>query len=149
MVLDIRALATLDLLDGEAGHALEVAVGPLLNPFMAMGNGAASALRAALSKLLCAEVRQLVVEKVAATLIPQNAVRMHVPAQIGGFTDFFTSRHHASRAGRISRPSQPLPPAFRHMPMAYNGRASAVRVSGIDFPRPWGVLQREGEQDTL
>ncbi len=45
-------------------------------------------------------------------LLPQKEAQYHLPATIGGFTDFFTSLYHTERGGRVSRPDNPVPPNF-------------------------------------
>lgn len=144
-VIDLAAVARLDLLDGTALDAVRMASRPTLNALMAAGSAPRQALRAALSELLAADASESVRTRLGEALAPMDAVTMHVPARIGGFTDFFTSLHHAARAGRISRPNQPLPPAFQRLPMGYNSRANSVAVSGTDFHRPWGIRQATAE----
>jgi fumarylacetoacetase len=58
---------------------------------------------------------------------------------VPGFTDFYSSKEHASNAGRMFRGAQnPLPPNWCHIPIAYNGRASSIVVSGTPIRRPLG-----------
>ena len=71
---------------------------------------------------------------------------MHLPARIGDFTDFFAGIHHATNAGRLLRPDNPLLPNYKHMPVAYHGRASSIRVSGTPVRRPSG--QRKPQSAT-
>jgi fumarylacetoacetase len=71
-------------------------------------------------------------------LLPRDAVEMQLPCAIGGFTDFLTSIDHLSRARRSTHPDNPVPEAFYHLPLAYNSRASSVRVSGHNVLRPNG-----------
>jgi fumarylacetoacetase len=62
-----------------------------------------------------------------------------MPIAVSGFTDFYSSKEHAANAGRMFRGGQnPLPPNWCHMPIAYNGRASSVVVSGTPIRRPLG-----------
>ena len=63
---------------------------------------------------------------------------MHLPARIGNFTDFYAGIHHATNSGRLLRPDNPLLPNYKHIPVAYHGRASSIRVSGTDVRRPNG-----------
>ncbi len=138
-VLDLGAALGAGLLSGRAEEAARGAVGPTLNPLMALGNDAASALRARLSDLLRIdgpECRRA--QSVAGLLVPQREATMVLPAEIGAFTDFLTSIYHTERSGRQTRPDNPLPPAFKHLPIAYNSRASSVRVSGEAVTRPNG-----------
>ncbi len=72
---------------------------------------------------------------------------LHVPCAIGDYTDFFAGIHHATNAGRLGRPDQPLMPNYKHVPVAYHGRASSVRVSGTPVRRPRGQRKRGKESE--
>lgn len=75
-------------------------------------------------------------------LVRMDGVRLLMPFEVAGFTDFFSGRHHATNVGTLSRNAETaLPPNWLHMPIAYNGRASSIVVSGTDFHRPWGQLK--------
>ena len=64
---------------------------------------------------------------------------MHLPAQVGDYTDFYSSRYHAENVGRMFRGAEnALPPNWLHMPLAYHGRASSLVVSGTPVCRPNG-----------
>src|SRR4051812_36533393 len=76
-------------------------------------------------------------------LIPQSQVGFDLPYTVGDYTDFYASIHHATNVGRLFRPDAPLLPNYRHVPIAYHGRASSVVVSGTPVRRPNGQL-REG-----
>ncbi len=65
---------------------------------------------------------------------------MLVPAAIGDYTDFYASIHHAFNVGKMFRPDHPLLPNYRHVPIAYHGRASSIVVSGTPIRRPCGQL---------
>ncbi|HTJ98823.1 MAG TPA: fumarylacetoacetase, partial [Bordetella sp.] len=65
---------------------------------------------------------------------------MHLPVRVGDFTDFYTSIHHATRAARAMRPDGELATNFKHLPIAYHGRASSIVASGTDCVRPRGQL---------
>ena len=99
---------------------------------MAMPSQQISMLRHELSDLLRSDGpnRQRIEIMAPDLLVPMQQASYMLPSVIGGFTDFFTSVDHVSRVGRIVRPDSPLP-AFKHLPMAYNGRASSVVVSGL------------------
>lgn len=109
---------------------------PALNALMALGHPAARRLRHALFALLEAESRAAA--HADALLVQQDAVTMQMPALVGDFTDFFTSIDHAERTGRMFRPEAPLSPNFRHLPVAYHGRASSLQPSGAPLVRPLG-----------
>ena len=70
-------------------------------------------------------------------------VQFDLPFAIGDYTDFYASIHHATRVGKLFRPDNPLPPNYKHVPIAYHGRTSSIVVSGTPVKRPSGQL-REG-----
>lgn len=71
-------------------------------------------------------------------LIPRNSVRMVVPFNIGDYTDFYASIHHATNVGRLFRPDNPLLPNYKYVPIGYHGRASSIVISGTEVRRPSG-----------
>jgi fumarylacetoacetase len=132
-ILDLAATLEAGLLTGAAAEAARAATaGPTLNPLMAMGNTASSALRAAVSDLLEAS------SALRPTLVAMAHASMQMPAQVGAFTDFLTSIFHTARGGRLTRPDSPVSANFRHLPVAYNSRASTVRAGGEPIRRPNG-----------
>ena len=133
-VLDLGALHALGTFDGLAAAALAACAQPTLNAFMALGQQACGALRAALSRALRADAA--LAPRLAALLVPCAAAEFRVAAEVGDFTDFYASIHHATAVGRLFRPDNPLLPNYKWVPIAYHGRASSVRVSGQEFPRP-------------
>jgi len=136
-VLDLAALAASGLLSGDAQRAAEAASGPVLNPLLGLGAGPRRALRAALSDLLSTDGAGR--RSRAAPMLHSAAdCAMHVPAAIGDYTDFFAGIHHATNTGKQFRPDSPLLPNYKYVPVAYHGRASSVRISGVPFKRPKG-----------
>jgi fumarylacetoacetase len=82
----------------------------------------------------------------ANALLPIADVEMLLPAEIGDYTDFYSSREHATNVGTMMRgPDNALQPNWLHLPVAYHGRASSVVVSGTDVGRPHG--QTKGDND--
>jgi len=72
-------------------------------------------------------------------LLPCDDVPMGLPMQITAFVDFYSGINHASNVGRMFRPDMaPLLPNYRHLPVAYNGRASSVVPSEVPIFRPKG-----------
>ena len=59
---------------------------------------------------------------------------------MGDYTDFYASIHHATNVGKLFRPDNPLLPNYKHVPIAYHGRASSLVVSGTPVRRPNGQL---------
>ena len=112
-----------------------------LNPFLALGRPAWRGVRAVVSRLLDAETPDLRDDPArrARVLVPQAAVRMHLPARVGDYTDFYSSLDHAQNVGTMLRGADhALLPNWRHLPVAYHGRASSLRVSPADVRRPLG-----------
>ncbi|MNX51084.1 Fumarylacetoacetate (FAA) hydrolase family protein [compost metagenome] len=140
-ILDVAALAP--HLEGAARAAAHACGQPVLNPLMILGAPARRELRLALSHALAARAGEPAAW-LRAALYPQSEARLHLPARIGGFTDFFASIDHAANAGSLFRPDAPLLPNYRHLPVAYNGRANSVRCEP-DIARPRGQIRIEGE----
>jgi fumarylacetoacetase len=67
--------------------------------------------------------------------------KLLLPAKIGNFTDFFASVFHATNAGRMFRPDNPLLPNYKYVPVAYHSRPSSIRVSGTPVRRPHGQIK--------
>ena len=143
-VLDLGALHELGVFDGAAAEALGACAAPTLNAFMAMGPAGAGALRGALSGALRADSE--LAARLRPRLIAQRAAEFRVAAEVGDFTDFYASIHHATAVGRLFRPDQPLLPNYKWVPIAYHGRSSSIRVSGCDFARPHGQLLPAGAE---
>ncbi len=140
-VLDVAAVG--GLMDGAAASAAAVCAAPHLNALMERGPAAWAALRGELSRLLRSDsARRAEAEK---HLIPASTVEFLLPVRIGNFTDFFASIFHATNAGRMFRPDNPLMPNYKYVPVAYHSRASSVRVSGTPVRRPLGQTKRPDE----
>jgi fumarylacetoacetase len=136
-VLDVAAALDRGLL-GEARVHEDLLRSDSLNALMAAGPTPRRLLRHAAHALLeASSPRQ---REARACLVPMAQVRLALPARIGDFTDFFTSLPHARRTGELARPDMPVAPNFRHMPIAYHGRASSVVASGEPCRRPKGQI---------
>jgi fumarylacetoacetase len=131
-ILDLRAIASLGLVDADLRRALN---GDTLNPLFALGQPRRRALRHALCALLCDLRRR---DMLAPHLRAADGCVMHLPARIGDYTDFYVGIHHATNVGKQFRPDQPLLPNYKYVPIGYHGRASSVRVSGAPVIRPSG-----------
>src|SRR5207245_11078764 len=76
------------------------------------------------------------------TLVPMAEARLHMPIAVSGYTDFYSSREHATNVGVMFRgKDNALQPNWLHMPIGYNGRASTVVVSGTKVKRARGQLK--------
>ncbi|HEX3747283.1 MAG TPA: fumarylacetoacetase [Bryobacteraceae bacterium] len=74
----------------------------------------------------------------AAHLLPISEAELLLPCEIGDYTDFYASIHHATNVGSMFRPDNPLLPNYKWLPVGYHGRASSIVVSGTPVRRPWG-----------
>src|SRR5258708_13450867 len=138
MILDLRAAGEAGLFSGAARLAAEVAAGPALNPLMRLGKEPRIALRKRLSELLSTDgTERKAVERLSDKLLHNSAdCELHLPASIGNYTDFFAGIYHANNASRLF--GLLLTPNYKHIPIAYHGRASSVRPSGTAIRRPNG-----------
>lgn len=143
-IVDIHRLKALGLFTGEALAAARACAGPTLNPFMAMGPKSWSALRAALSSLLRQDSPER--DQVASSLVPMASATLQVPADIGDYTDFYCSIHHATNVGSMFRPDNPLMPNYKHLPVGYHGRSSSIVASGTQVHRPSGQTFADGAE---
>ncbi|KAF4321538.1 hypothetical protein BBO99_00009099 [Phytophthora kernoviae] len=119
---------------------------PTLNRFMAQGPKAWATTRSTIQHLLSADVPTLRDNEDAKqrALIPMENVRMHLPARVGDYTDFYSSREHATNVGVMFRgKDNALQPNWLHLPVGYHGRSSSIVVSGTNFRRPCGQLQAD------
>ena len=117
---------------------------PTLNAFMALGPKAWLKTRARISELLRHDHPELrdneELRKLA--LVSMRDVRLHMPIAVAGYTDFYSSKEHATNVGVMFRgKDNALQPNWLHMPIGYNGRASTVVVSGTKVKRPRGQLK--------
>jgi fumarylacetoacetase len=140
-ILNLAYLDDAGLFNGTEMEGTEVFHEPTLNAFMSMGRKAWKEARLVISRLLRQDADDLRdnndLKKMA--LIPMNEVEMQLPVDIGDYTDFYSSKEHATNVGKMFRPNgEPLLPNWLHLPVAYHGRASSVVLSGTDIVRPKG-----------
>jgi fumarylacetoacetase len=123
-----------------------------LNAFLALGRPAWDEARAVITRLLSADEPALRDngELRSQVLVPQTDVEMLLPADIGDYTDFYSSREHATNVGTMLRgPDNALMPNWLHLPVAYHGRASSIVVSGTDVVRPRGQSKPDSAESPL
>ncbi len=148
-VLDLSVLAERGLLSGRALDDGDAFRQPTLNAFMALGRPAWREARARLTQFLSignstirdnGSLRQ-------AAFHPMASVEMLLPATIGDYTDFYSSREHATNVGTMFRgPDNALQENWLHLPVGYHGRSSSVVVSGTDVQRPKGQTKADDEE---
>ncbi|MGS0743348.1 fumarylacetoacetase [Glaciimonas sp. GG7] len=139
-VLDLALLADADLLPVPS----EILRSGSLNQFVALGHATWRATREMVSHLLRDDNPLLRDNSTlrASALLQQDQVTLHLPMEIAGYTDFYSSKEHATNVGTMFRdPANALLPNWLHIPIGYNGRASSVVVSGTNLHRPKGQLK--------
>ncbi|MEO0558622.1 MAG: fumarylacetoacetase [Bacteroidota bacterium] len=138
VVVDLAELEAAGVLDAGA----PVFHRPALNAFMALGKPAWDRVRARLQDVLSADgdgVLRNDADLRERALVPLAEVSLHLPAEIGDYTDFYSSRQHATNVGTMFRGADnALMPNWLHLPVGYHGRASSVVVSGMPVVRPSG-----------
>ena len=146
-VLDLEVVGLLGYFDTLAVDPA-VFTRPVLNEFIALGRPTHQAIKKRLTELLDHEASALA-DVHDQVFIHESRVRMHLPVHIGNYTDFYAGIHHAENVGRMFRPSgDPLLPNYKHLPVAYHGRASSIVVSGTPVCRPNGPFL-DGDQVTF
>ena len=72
-------------------------------------------------------------------IFAMDEIEMQLPVQIGDYTDFYSSKEHATNVGKIFRSADDaLMPNWMHLPVAYHGRSSSIIPSEIPVHRPQG-----------
>jgi len=142
-ILDLAACAEVAGFTGLAARAAQAGTAPSLNPLMALGPDHWSALRRQISALLASDspaspANQRLAERI---LVPMAAAELLLPANVGDYSDFYASIHHATNVGSMFRPDNPLLPNYKWVPIGYHGRASSIVRSGTPIRRPRGQIK--------
>jgi fumarylacetoacetase len=141
-ILDLAVLEAEGLID--LAPAWDVFAQGSINAFMALGPKVWSRTRTRISELLRHDNPQLRDNKILRerALVPMAQAKLHLPVAVAGYTDFYSSKEHATNVGVMFRgKDNALQPNWLHMPIGYNGRASTVVVSGTRVRRPCGQLK--------
>ncbi|MBF6987972.1 MULTISPECIES: fumarylacetoacetase [Cupriavidus] len=144
-IVDLAALDDAGLLPAAAKGTF---AGTTLNRFIALGKPAWTETRKRLTALLSGEDAALRDNAALRdkALVPMSAAALHLPVDIPGYTDFYSSKEHATNVGRMFRdPDNALLPNWLEIPIGYNGRASSVVVSGTPLHRPNGQIKLPNE----
>jgi fumarylacetoacetase len=146
-IFDIAVALELGLFEGLAAQAAQAASGATLNPLFALGGEARRGLRRRVGDILDADGRDRArIEGLRSRLIHRaEDCRLELPATIGDYTDFFAGIHHATNAGKLFRPDNPLMPNYKYVPIGYHGRASSIQASGASVRRPNGQRKPAAE----
>jgi len=119
-----------------------------INAFMALGKSTTNEVRLRLQAgLQAGGFLDNDMFKESEIFVSADDVNMLLPVQIGDYTDFYSSREHATNVGIMFRdPANALLPNWLHLPVGYHGRASSIVVSDTPIHRPSGQTMPEGAE---
>ncbi len=138
-VADLRVLAEIGLFD-DCGCERGDFASAGLNRLIGRGRGVCAAVRRRVQACLDEAPGYFDFrERREIFLLSLKRADLVLPVQVGDYTDFYSSLEHATNVGKLFRdPDQALLPNWRHLPVAYHGRASSVVASGTPVRRPVG-----------
>ncbi|MCB9264383.1 MAG: fumarylacetoacetase [Lewinellaceae bacterium] len=144
-VADLQVLSEHGFFD-DLGISPKVFAQPCLNDFIALGKAKTSAVRSRLSEILDDDLEEWDASELADYFLHrQDKVQMLLPVKVGDYTDFYSSREHATNVGTMFRGREnALMPNWLHLPVGYHGRASSIVVSGTPVRRPKGQQMPDG-----
>ncbi len=148
-ILDLSALAKAGLLDS-INFDKKVLWQKTLNDFIALGKPITNAVRERLSDLLNIDNAEMKnnTELQKTVLVKQSDAQMLLPVHVPNYTDFYSSREHATNVGTMFRdPKNALLPNWLHLPVGYHGRASSIVVSGTPIHRPKGQTKADDAEN--
>jgi fumarylacetoacetase len=140
-VLDLNRALVVGSLQLDPGFRALLAAATL-NPLLGSGRAALGSLRHAVFALLRSDSQ--LPRPPEECLVPMAQAELLLPAEIGDYTDFYASIHHAMNVGTMLRPDQPLMPNYKWVPIGYHGRASSLVPSGTPVRRPQGQVMPDG-----
>ncbi len=111
-----------------------------LNDFIALGKSITRKVRERVQELLMNDNPELKDHRIRGkVMVNRKEAQMLLPVRIGDYTDFYSSKEHASNVGAMFRdPENALLPNWKHLPVGYHGRASSIIPSGTAIVRPKG-----------
>jgi len=111
-----------------------------LNDFISLGKSVTNEIRLRVQEALCDE--SSVLKNLDSAFENLDSVKMHLPVQVGDYTDFYSSLEHATNVGKMFRDAEnALLPNWKHIPVGYHGRASSIVESGVNIHRPKGQIK--------
>lgn len=144
-LLDLNAASAKGLLKSLSGIE-NIFSNKSLNEFMSLGKDVWHSVRVDIQNLLDEENPLLRDNEdlKKEILKPLTECEMCMPVEIGDYTDFYSSREHATNVGIMFRGKEnALMPNWLHLPVAYHGRSSSIVLSGSDVIRPKGQTKAD------
>lgn len=150
-VIDLAALHTLGYFEGiDLDH--DIFKQDTLNDFISLGQKTWREVRNRISDIFLDSNTSLQNNQVdrKKVLFAIADVEMQLPVQVGDYTDFYSSREHATNVGKIFRdPENALLPNWLHIPVGYHGRSSSLITSGVPVRRPWGQVKMKDAENPV
>ncbi len=138
-IMDLKVAAILGVFD-ELNLSVNIWEEDTLNKFISLGKEVTTRVRKIIQKELSDD--HSVLKTNDQLFIPMSVAQMHMPVQVGDYTDFYSSIEHATNLGKMFRdPDNALLPNWRHLPVGYHGRSSSIVISGTEIPRPKGQMK--------
>ena len=138
MIIDLVLLSQTNLLE-ETGTNESVFNTNYLNDFMLLGKRVTRNVRDRISELFLLENKEKFGGRLESVLVHMSDAQMHLPIKVGDYTDFYSSKEHATNVGTMFRdPDNALLPNWLYIPVGYHGRASSIIPSGQPIHRPKG-----------
>jgi fumarylacetoacetase len=147
-IVDVGESLSANLWTGKARDVARFCDRPTMKELMQAPAESLSEFRARLSELLSGTPgdEHAINPLPPGALVPMSEAEMRQPTEIRNYTDFYASIYHATNVGRLFRPDSPLLPNYKHIPIAYHGRASSIVLSGSEVRRPKGQTQPTGSK---
>ena len=148
-VLDLAVLSEESVFDLSGLRNARPFAQSALNEFMALDPSAWTAVRDRVQTLLrddTAELRDDASLQERALHLRAD-VTLQLPVDVGDYTDFYSSKQHATNVGTMFRGAEnALKDNWVHLPVGYHGRASSVILSGRDVRRPCGQTRPNADE---
>ena len=144
-IIDVAECEKANIWGDDAREVARLCADSTLNRVAQSSPESLSRFRARLSEVLSGEEDASGIRPLPErALIPMGDVEMHLPTQIGDYTDFYASIYHATNVGKLFRPDNPLLPNYKYVPIGYHGRTSSIVLSGTTVTRPRGQTLASG-----
>ncbi len=148
-VIDLAAIAEKGYFKEEGVEHKNVFYQVTLNDFIALGKPIWQGVRNKISEIFNLENQEIwnTEDFKEGVFHHASEVEMLMPVKVGDYTDFYSSIEHATNVGIMFRdPKNALLPNWRHIPVAYHGRASSIVVSGAEIHRPVGQTKSDDRE---
>ena len=123
-----------------------------LNDFIADGRKTWRSVRNRIAQIFDIENKKLQEnpEHKERVLFDLDEIEMQMPVHVGDYTDFYSSKEHATNVGKMFRdPDNALLPNWLHIPVGYHGRSSSIIPSGLPVRRPQGQKLPKGAEEPI